>query len=352
MKEVERKQISFGYFNPARGIGMLLIILGHSINLFVGDKSNTEMLFAGAGSVVGGGLMAAFFMISGFGFYTRSVKRCLAVQSRILLRPYWAVAAAVLLTKIILAIIKQRSFWKHGGELVLTYLLGLNAEGGGCFFGVSVESVSIFWFILALFVGWGIYNSLKRIGNEKICVVAVIISVILGYVITGITKVWPYCLPMGLFAVGYLASGEYIKKHDLLFQKVPFWIWFMVVAVVFFSAAFGEINMVACIWKLGIVDVCATFFLGFLFLRLYARFMSKRRDGKIIKLLDEVGFNSIWIVCLHAYEKIIFPWYRLADILKQYPIAGVFICFLLRCALMYLLYMIITILERKLRNKI
>ena len=44
---------------------------------------------------------------------------------------------------------------ENGGEFVLTYLLGLNAEGGGTLWGDSGGNLSVFfWFVLALFGGW------------------------------------------------------------------------------------------------------------------------------------------------------------------------------------------------------
>ena len=145
--------MGLGYFNLARGLGMVLILLGHSMNLYLPPEVYRNPGL-GTGTVIGGGIMAPFFMISGFAFYKRSPKKCFSIQKKLFLYPYIFVAGAVLLTKAGLAVLEKRSFLKHGGELVLTYLFGLNAEGGGKFFGIPIEAVSIFWFILALFGGW------------------------------------------------------------------------------------------------------------------------------------------------------------------------------------------------------
>ena len=135
---------TLGYFNLAKGFGMVLILLGHSITPFYPRPELSEGLFSGAGSVLGGGIMAMFFMISGFGFYSRSPKRCLRIQTKTLLLPYCITTAAILITKYLLSLIKNRPFGQNGAELALTYLLGLNAEGGHTLGGIAIESVSIF----------------------------------------------------------------------------------------------------------------------------------------------------------------------------------------------------------------
>ena len=349
MRKASDTAASLGYFNLARGLGMVLILLGHSITPFFPEPETAQTLFAGAGSVLGGGIMAMFFMISGFGFYSRSPKKCVSIQHRLLLKPYLLTAAAILLTKVALALLKRRPFARHGFELVLTYLLGLNAEGGGQLGRIPVESVSIFWFILALFGGWVIYNGIFRLKSGKLQTVLITGCVIAGYLLTLISKVWPYCLPMMLLSVGYLAAGWQIRRYHLLERKLPLWCWALLAAVTGLSAAFGGVNMVACEWKLGLLDVAGSFCAGFLLMRLYCRFMSLGLQGSVIRLLEAVGFHSIWVVFLHGYEKVIFPWYRLGDVLPGG--LAVAVCLAARCAVMYILFQLLTLAGRRRRRK-
>lgn len=350
MKTDSKKTMSLGYFNLARGLGMVLILLGHSMNLYLPPEEYRNPGL-GTGTVIGGGIMAAFFMISGFGFYKRSPKKCFLIQKKLLLYPYIFVAGAVLLTKAGLAVLEKRSFWKHGGELVLTYLFGLNAEGGGKVFGIPIESVSIFWFVLALFGGWLLYNGIMQLHSHKIQICCIAGCVVLSYILTLISKVWPYCLPMALLAVGYLAAGEFVKKYNLLERKIsPKW-WILIGGSTVISGIFGDVNIVACQWRLGLVDVWGTFCAGFLILRLYALFMKKEKTGKIIGALEEIGFNSISVVCIHAYEKIIFPWYRVAGFFPAQPWIGVGLCFLGRCIVIYLIYKMFFYIKGKINRK-
>ena len=342
---MSQRNPGLGYFNLARGLGMALILLGHSMTPF----APAETAASGAGSVLGGGIMAMFFLISGMGFYSRSPKKCLSIQYRLLLKPYLMTTAAILLTKLVLAGVKQRPFSQHGGQLVLTYLLGLNAEGGGQLWGIPIESVSIFWFILALFGGWMLYNGICRLHNKNLQILLVTACVVTSYLLTLISSVWIFCLPMVLLSVGYLAAGDMIRKYQLLDRKLPVWCWAVLAAITGICACFGGANLVGCYWKLGLLDVAGSFCVGFLLLRLYHRFMEKGHDGLLIRMTETVGFYSLWIVFLHGYEKVIFPWYRLGEWMSD-GVATV-VCLAARCAVMYGLFRLLNLFNRKHRRK-
>lgn len=350
MENSPGKEESLGYFNLIRGVGMLVILLGHSLLLFLPGTTNTD-LFSGWGSIWGGGILVMFFMISGFGFYKRSAKKCFCIQKKLLLYPYWTVAAAILITKTILAVVERRLFKDHGGELVLTYLLGLNAEGGGEIRGIAIESVGVCWFILALFGAWNIYNAIMLLKSEKLQNCLCVGCVILGYLLTLISKVWIFCLPLALIAVGCLAAGNFIRKNHLLTDKLPIWCWGVMLLIVIVSLTFGNVNMVACVWRMGLIDVAATFCVGFFLLRLYAYIMKWEWNGKIVGMLEEIGFHSIRIFCIHAYEKIIFPWYRIPILFADHPVMGAICSMIGRCIIVYLLCRGVEFVNKKKKRK-
>ena len=344
--------IALGHFHTARGLGMVLILLGHSITPFLPYAASAEhTLFSGAGSVLGGGIMAAFFMISGIGFYCRSPRKCLTVQKKLLLKPYLITAAAILLTKGLLALMMGRPFADHGAQYVLTYLLGLNAEGGGTLLGMPIESVSIFWFILALFGGWILLNGIFRLRQQKTQWIPITVCVILGWVLTMISRVWPFCLPMALLSTGYLAAGCAIRQYGLLERKLPLWCHALLWGITLICAAFGGVSIVSCRWRLGLLDVAGSFCTAFLLLRLYHRLMADRQSGPLLGLLEGIGFHSIWIVFLHGYEKVIFPWHWLGQLFPQQPVLCICLCFLLRSLLIFCLYCLIGAVRRCVRGK-
>ena len=158
---------------------------------------------------------------------------------------------------------------------------------------------------------------------------------------TLLSKAWPFCLPLAFLAAGYLAAGERIKKKNLLERKIPVGWDILIWTVLAVCMAFGRVNIVAGVWELGLLDVLGSFLCGFEILRLYACFMRREHSGHIAAFLEEIGFHSMWIICLHAYEKIIFPWYRVMELFVDCPVVGVLVCFAGRCAVMYILYLII-----------
>lgn len=335
---------SLGTFHLARGIGMVLILLGHSITPFYLPAGFGQGIFSGAGSVLGGGLMVMFFLISGYGFFVRSPRKCISMQTQLLLDPYLYTMGAVLVTRLVLAWVMGRPFREHGGELVLTFLLGLNAEGGGTLWGVPVESVSILWFVLALYGGWIIYNGICQLEKPWLRDALALGCLALGTGLTWIGRVWPFCLPMVLQAVGLLAIGHRMGQKGWLRKKLVWWQWAVIGTLILISAAFGGVNMVACYWKLGILDMAGALCVGFVLLRLYRWWMDHNPGGVVIRGLETVGFYSVWVVFLHGYEKLIFPWHRLGGLLPG-PVC-VLVCLVARCVLIGLLFLALHTLRR------
>lgn len=342
---------SLGFFNLAKGLGMALILWGHSAGVYTVYAAPEWGLFRGAGSVLGGGIMAMFFLISGFGFYKRSPKKCLSIQKKNLLYPYWITGAAVVATKLLLSVFRQRPFGAHGGEYILTYLLGLNAEGGGVMFDLPVESVSILWFLLALFGGWVIYNAIVQQKNRRIQLLLVLCCVTAGWLLTLIAKVWVFCLPIALVTVGYLAVGVWIRRYNLLECSLPLWSRMLMAAVLAVCSAFGEVNIVRGIWRLGLLDVAGSAVCGFVLLRIYTRIMSRNLHSLPVLGLEAAGFYSMWIVCLHAYEKVIFPWYRLGELFPDAPALCTVLCLLLRSLLIYLMYRVLSCIHGRWKSR-
>ena len=349
---------TLGYFQLARGLGMLFIIAGHSITPFF-DKDAAYAAgqrFAGAGSVFGGGVIAMFFMISGFGLFFRMEdgqtggkkgnrkKRTgfFAMQLHEFWIPYVLTAAAVLLGKGLIAVWRNRSFLLHGGELVLTFLLGLNAEGGGTFFGFPVDSVSVLWFLLALSGGsvlwyllYGI-STQKRIPRGLYYGNAALLAAV-GVLLCRMHPVLPFCFAQMLLACGYIAAGDAIAAYRLLDRRLPWFCHAGMLLLILFSFAFGGVNIVAGFFLCGFLDFAATVCIGFYLLRLYACLFQHlpEKDVAVLSFAETVGRYSLQILCIHAAEKMLFPWYRLRFYFPTHPVWCAVLCFLLRIVLIF-----------------
>ncbi|MBR3973461.1 MAG: hypothetical protein IKJ99_05885 [Oscillospiraceae bacterium] len=354
MNPVQRKKDGLGYFNLLRGLGLLFIILGHSIAPFltvqIPDTSGT--LFQGAGRIFGSSVLALFFMISGLGFYRRSLKKCLFIQAKLLLKPYALTALSLIICKMVLAALKGNSVLNQFLSLFLTFLLGMNASQGGSLFGIHITTISILWFIVALFGSWVIYNFILHLPEQKMRYQCILGCMTLSWILSLISKVWPFTLPMVLMAVGYIAAGHEIRVRNLIHKQLSISTWCIVIFLSIICLMFGYVDMAACVWKLGPIDMIGTICIAFLMLRLYCRIMDLGIHGKVIAHLEHLGINSIRILCIHAFEHAIIPWRKLSLLFPNAPVLCTILCLLGKAALIWGLYYLTYHLPRKKRKTI
>lgn len=354
---MKRKQYSLGYFNMARGMGTLMVIAGHSMALFLnGMNSGPELpVFAGAGRVLGGGIMAMFFLISGFYFKPRPVGRCIRMQAR-LLKLYYTTGAAIVISLVVRCLLQGRSCGEMIPRLLRTYLFGFNASGTTVILGWEVGTVSLFWFILALFLGWILYNLICRIKSIAWRRLCVLLCVICGWALTEISHVWPMAIPMGLITVGYIAVGARIREMDLLERRLPAAMEIGVAVIALLCLAFGYVDMSVCLWKLGILDVAGSFCIGYLLLRLYSLYANRNPHGILTRQTEYIGMHSIWIFCIHAFEKALIPWQNLERLFPASPVVCMAVCFAGRLAviggLLWILHRFRKYTHRKKRHSI
>lgn len=353
MKKKTQKHYSLGYFNTARGLAVAFVIIGHSMALFLTQlpAMPTLPIFAGAGRVIGGGIMAALFMISGFYFKRRPMKRCVKVQTRLLLKPYILTSASIVVIKGIKAAVEGRSFRDEGLKLVITHIFGFNAAKNTTFLGVPVGTVSIFWFVLALYAGWIIFNRICHFETKAARVVAVISCVLIGWDLCALSSVWPMALPMALLATGYIAAGYLIRRKRFLDKKPRLLVRILIVEVSLICLAFGNVDIAACVWKLGPLDVMGSFCVGYLLLLLYSKIMDGPAGRAIFKRTDNIGIHSLQILCVHALEKAVIPWQNLSKVFPNQPVLCIALCTLCRFLLIQLIIVTVAKVRRLARRK-
>lgn len=159
-------------------------------------------------------------------------------------------------------------------------------------------------------------------------------GMVIGLSIEGVGILSPTGFGSGIF----LAMGVVIRQHNLLERKIPVWGYGLMGILLFICAAFGQVDMVNCIWRLGPVDIAGSCCCGFLLLKIYGCVMRHMPKGIFVSLLESAGFYSMWIICLHCYEKVIVPWYRLKWVFPENPLVGTVVCMILRLLLIYVMY--------------
>lgn len=354
MKKTINRHYSLGYFNTARGLGALFVIIGHSMALFLSSMSRMPALpvFAGAGRVIGSGIMAMLFMVSGFYFQRRPMKRCIRTQTRMLLKPYFSTGLAILLGVSIRLLIEGKPFLKNGLRILTTFALGTNAATGGrTLLGLNVGTVSIFWFVLALCWGWIIYNMISFIPVRWMRFAALCCCALVSRVMVGLSDLWPMALPMALMAVCYLAVGNQIRIHQLMDKKLPVWIQLPIILIALVCLAFGHVDIAACVWKLGLLDMLGSVCVGYLLLLFYAKIMDRPNGSKLFRRIDNLGIQSLKILCLHAFEKEVIPWKRLIEVFPNRPILCAVLCTVGRLLIIQGLILLLEHIRRFLRRK-
>ncbi|MCD8154319.1 MAG: hypothetical protein LUF78_06510 [Clostridiales bacterium] len=301
-----------GYYNAVYGLGMLLVILGHSTPKIIFYEEMTRLESAWA--VFGNSFMVVFFVLSGFGIHTMSVKKNLVLNFKRILVPYYITAFCVLLSKYGLSILENRSFWEHGGEYLLTYLLALNVEGGGTLWGIPVESISTLWFLWALFEARVLYNLICQSRREKYIWILSFLCSLLGFAMTCISKVWPFILDIGFMAVGWIALGDFIARKNLLDRKYSFKMWGLLFVFSLYSLLFSYVKIMEGIMTSGILDLAGITCLAVVLIKVFDDLLARFSDSKIILALGCIGSLNIYIFCVHSYEQKILPLYRVESL--------------------------------------
>ncbi len=339
----EPNRISFGDFNIVRGVGLIYIIIGHMLSPFWQREemyaTNTS-ISSRIGTVTGAGLLAMFFMVSGYCFFVKKPKRCLQIQARLLLKPYITVAGSVLFFKALIRILRHKPFVAEVRDLFFTYLLCMNGEHGGFEkWGIHFHSIFIMWFLIALFISWNVYNLIEQVQNKRVKVLCIIACIMVGYVMTLFHTHWPYYAPASLIAVGYLAAGKYIREHEFLNRKMP-WRYYVIMAIFLtISFLFGNIDFAFNIWTLGPIDIASAGIIGFLILKIFLIIMRLDFQGKAYSFIEYVGFDSLKIMSIHAFESKILPWAWLS----AYPVITI-VC---RIITIFVIYIIVNYISSK-----
>lgn len=336
---------TIGFFNFARGCGLFYVVVCHTLLYFY---TITSRLFFNLGA----GLMAMFFIISGYGFWIKNTKKCLRVQCKLLLKPYFITVCLILLAKFGLSITKHRSFWQFGGQYIFSYLLAVNEGWEGTILGLEVDHISLFWFFWALFGGWIIYNTISHIKKEKIHTCLVICCVLMGWILTRISEVWVYTLPNMLIIVGFLFIGHQMREHQWLEkEKLTALEYLLLFVPAFITLAFGQCDMFSFTWSLGPLDILGSACLGILYCRFFAKLSLLKRKSKIMDFMQYIGSNTLRLLCIHAFEEKVVPWYRLGYLFPGKTYFAAIICFVLRGAVILISLKLIEFINKVIKRK-
>lgn len=362
-KTVEKKRpvggalkSSIGAFDFLKGVGMLLVVCGHSFaqdslsDYYASDISPLMMfllfLFLLLFKVFQFGLMPAFLMISGMGFRPRPFGKCLKQQVEMILKPYLYVAAATVSIHLVVHYLCFRYFHDSVVESVKVaagFLLALPHS-------LTIGGIQIFWcgavwYLIALMIGWLLLDLVLQYVSDKWHHWSVAGIVFLGWLI-GLIGTVPFCLSQGMIASGGLYLGYLMKKKKLTFLNTRLFLpaaaaSYVISLIADFTTGRVE-SMSEGVWLLGPVSIVLDFTVGLALVLLFQRF-NAFRDQKNLKQFGlyrwfvSIGRNSMQIFCVHTVEMIALPWYLFTEWWTGSPLVGGLILSAVRFSLILLI---------------
>lgn len=293
-----------GYIDIAKGLAMLLIIVGHVGLVYAGD-------------LVAGGVpgfvtrfaftvhLPVFFIASGYFLRmdARLSRAFVAKEARSLIVPYVAACALIVVTtpiawRLLYDLSLRESVW----EWFCAALWGAGAVHEHAL--VDVQRIGGVWFLLALFWARLLVASLSRLGDlARLAAVtlALVVSVVVG------RYIWlPLSVISGFGCAFYVYVGMLIRKYDL-FERVRGVARLVPAAFWAISIAFGgQASLAMSVYPLGVLDVLGG--VGGCFCLMWLSMLIERRGGPLRAPLERIGRNTLSIFSIHIIEDNALPW--------------------------------------------
>lgn len=303
-KQVNTARIA--YFDIAKGIAMLCVILGHSALIAVAFVPSR---IAGIVTAVCFSFhMPLFFILSGYFMHPEKKFRW-GKEFRELILTYVFTAIMVVILGVVFSVCLHPDNQPEDSLRVASAWVDAAIYGAGDLSPLTLwpvgNRIGALWFLLALF--WA-HLLLHVIFRLRYRFVWVFVCFAVGYV--SARFVWlPLSIQAGMCAVLFLYIGHCAKKYRVLdwIWSHP-WIW-MILIVVWVCAIvrFDGFSLAMNQWGghpvLAFVgSVCGTLCVVGL-----SRFL-ERYAWKFGSVLSLVGRSSLALLCVHLLEDNVFPW--------------------------------------------
>ena len=255
------------WMDVLRGIGMLLVILGHVSE----QEKLVEWIYAFH--------MPLFFFISGWLYRKQPIKKCICRKTASIVVPYLSFGVILLVYWTFVERVfrpSNLSAWQG--------LLGL-LLGREKWLDFNIH----LWFLPCLFIISVMYNVLMNVGKRNIVIILALLSMLVAHIFTLPQMLWSTnkaMLYIGYFALGDLSSdlwkNEYEHKINAIINfAICVVLWLLVWLLMPFRQAFGLLSIPVAL--IGIAGGIA------LSLAL-----------KSSKLLQHLGKITLVILCIHG----------------------------------------------------
>ncbi len=308
-KECTCTNARIGYIDLFRGIGILLMIMGH-----VGFGN-------GFSKFIHAFNMPMFFFSSGF-FYKRCGSRSdyLVKRLRTLIIPYLGYA-------LINAVCYVHIYGKHETRTWITHVLWDNTE--------KLPVAGALWFLTALFIADILYQLLSKwIDSYVILSIVIFVTALWGSCAKFILPCrMPWSLDAAFVGMGFYHLGRCFKNFSLLREKV-------LKMNLLFAICLGCICVINILWGNGFVNMRTATYSNVLMFWLNAivaivvgmnlsRILCENMKGifqRIVGMFSYIGKNSLVFVALNQVVIVIFSIIISNRLLYYYRILCILIC--------------------------
>lgn len=341
---------SLGMFDAAKGLSMVIIILGHTM-VDVSEqmeKSNGSLLLLVLSFFVATGLMPMFYMMSGYGFRGEKNIKCIKKQIKFLLKPYCVLAVFTIIASFIKVFVMDNYNLGNVKTLVLSFA-SFNTINSTVR-GIDLISVGPIWFCIQLCIAWIILNIIFRIKKNTLRYMVIVGVLVAGQMIEKL----PYnvharmqFIPAIIFIfVGYLIREKKIFQKENKYTLIQYFLVVIVASLIILINGIGEAasNNWGRYYILGIVSSAV---MGVVLLRMYM-ILNSKVDLKIFK---KIGRNTYDIIYIHTFEYLVMPWKEIMSSIEIPFIAKFFIVSISRAVIIWVVYMLVLKFRTIIKNR-
>lgn len=272
-------------FDIMKGIGILLVLLGHVWELQYIDK------------IIYSFHMPLFFLIAGYFSHSYKDYALSDISNVILKYARRLVVPFVITTIFTVGMFMVLAVAKHNWNDVITQLLSLlwgdiclleTPWGGVC--------VGVVWFLLALFWAKTFLLLLSR-WERWVLPISFLLSI--GALL--LHSVFPYsiwCISIGLVALPFVALGWWLRHHH-----VPYWVYAICIICLIIANIYSSLDMYDYIfdcYPLDVIGACGGTLCVYFLSRLINRCGESMRW--IPNTFEYLGQISLTVVCVHSFE--------------------------------------------------
>ena len=326
-------RIRLNSFDFMKGIGIILVVVSHSFGRY-SESSSPIIGIIMTCLMASKGLMPMFFIITGYSFRETPLKKKLKKTFSELMMPYFIIMGTYAVLYPIANYSGYRSWtlaFDQAKRYVAAFLLGWT-QSGETFLDYRLAWCTAAWFLLALFIAMNVLNLVLKMKKECQRAICMILCLSMSWFLAEDVSLL-FCIPQGLRAACYCYVGYLIKKYGIVERIVDnAWTYVILLLIYFMEYKWGIIDMSQGIFGRPVLDFVGTSASGLLLMLISIHISRKELRG--LKWCSTIGMYSYWLICIHAIEMDVLPWYFLPLSMPDHLIIAFFIEILIKIVIM------------------